>query len=933
MLSFGRSNLAAAVLAASILWTGHVVAADGEVDDAGLAFFEKRIRPVLVEQCYSCHAVDAKSVRGGLVVDSRDGLLVGGDSGAAIVPGKPDESLLIEALRYESYEMPPKGKLPQPVIDDFVKWVEMGAPDPRDGQAKVAEGGIDLEQGRQHWSFQPVKRHPVPAPQSADWAAGPIDRFILDRLEQEGLQPAADADRRTLLRRVTFDLTGLPPTPAEIDAFLADDSPDAFEKVVDRLLDSPHFGERWGRHWLDVARFAESTGGGRSLLYQVSWQYRDYVVRAFNEDKPFDRFIIEQIAGDLLPYDDAVQGRDQLVATAFLALGPHNYENQDKEQLRMDVIDEQIDVTGRAFLALTIGCARCHDHKFDPVPTADYYALAGIFRSTNSLVDGNVSRWVSRPLPLPAEQQRQLDEHNRAVARVTKELKARSSELEQLQSQLPAVTVDDDKATLTGEWTPSTSIGPFVARGYRHAKNSNATATFRLTLPRAGRYAVRIAYTASANRSPNARVRVHYAGGVDELQVNQQKKPTLDGLYFPLGEYVFDGEAVVEFPVENTTGHVIIDAVQAVCLEPADGEVAKELAERAEQARALEETITQLQQSLQELEENKPPKAVEVMAVEEADEIGDYAICIRGNVHKLGDRVPRGFLSVIPIEQPAISDDSSGRLELARWIAHPDNPLTPRVAVNRIWHHLFGQGIVRTVDNFGVPGELPSHPELLDYLASQLIDSGWSNKQMVREIVLSRTYRLSSDRGERAIAADAENRWLAGQNRRRLEAEAIYDSVLSLSGQLDRQTGGDTVRPGTRSEYGYRFDTGRRAIYLPVFRNRLHDLLTVFDFPNPNLSNGRRKVTTLATQALFLMNSPFIWEQSRLTAERLLADESLTDSERLAQLYQWALGREPSSAERELALKYLAADSADPVEMWGTLCQAVIASVDFRYVY
>ncbi|MFG0333646.1 MAG: DUF1553 domain-containing protein [Maioricimonas sp. JB049] len=929
MLCNGGSILTAAILAVPVLWTGHALAADDVVDDAGRAFFEKRIRPVLVEQCYSCHAADAKSVRGGLVVDTREGLLVGGDSGAAIVPGKPDESLLIEALRYESYEMPPKGKLPQSVIDDFVKWIEMGAPDPRDGKVAVAQDGIDLEQGREHWSFQPVQRHPVPTPQNSDWAAGPIDRFILDRLEQEGLQPAADADRRTLLRRVTFDLIGLPPTPADIEDFLADDSPDAFETVVDRLLDSPHFGERWGRHWLDVARFAESTGGGRSLLYGVSWQYRDYVVRALNEDKPFDRFVIEQIAGDLLPYDNAQQGQDQLVATAFLALGPHNYENQDKEQLRMDVIDEQIDVTGRAFLALTLGCARCHDHKFDPVPTADYYALAGIFRSTNSLVDGNVSRWVSRPLPLPPEQQRQLDEHNQTVASVTKELKARSKELEQLQSELPAVTVDDDKAVLTGDWKPSTSIGPFVGRGYRHAKNSTATATFRLPLPRPGRYAIRIAYTASANRSPNARVKVHYAGGAEELQVNQQKTPTLEGLHFPLGEYEFNDEALVEFPVENTSGHVIIDAVQAVCIDPADGDVAEEAA----RARHLEEAITQLQQRLQQLEQNEPPKPDEVMSVEEADTIGDYAICIRGNVHKLGDPVSRGFLSVVPIAQPAIGEDRSGRLELARWIAHPDNPLTPRVAVNRIWHHLFGQGIVRTVDNFGVPGEQPSHPELLDYLARQLIDSGWSTRQVIREIVLSRTYRLSSDRSERAIAADAGNRWLAGQNRRRLEAEAIYDSVLSLSGQLDRQVGGNTVRPGTRSEYGYRFDRGRRAMYLPVFRNRLHDLLTVFDFPNPNLSNGRRKVTTLATQALFLMNSPFIWEQSRLTAGRLLADRSLTDAERLEHLYAWALGREPSSAERALALQYLADGAADPVEKWGALCQAIIASVDFRYVY
>ena len=933
MFGSGWWNGAAVLVLTTVLWSGSVPAAEAAADEDGLAFFEKRIRPVLVEHCYRCHAADAKSVRGGLVVDTRDGLIIGGDSGAAIVPGKPDESLLIEALRYESYEMPPEGKLPDDVIDDFVRWVEMGAPDPRDGDAPLARKGIDLEQGRQHWSFQPIQRHPVPEPQQAEWPAGPVDRFILARLEQEGLRPAADADRLTLLRRVTFDLTGLPPTPAEINEFLADESPEAFERVVDRLLESPHFGERWGRHWLDIARYAESTGGGRSLLYGVSWQYRDYVIRAFNSDKPFDRFIIEQIAGDLLPYDNAEQGRDQLVATAFLALGPHNYENQDKEQLRMDVVDEQIDVMGRAFLSLTLGCARCHDHKFDPVPTADYYALAGIFRSTNSLVDGNVSRWVSRPLPLPAEQQRRLEVHQQALATVTQRLETLSKQLEELQADLPAVTLDDDKATLTGDWTPSTSVGPFVGRGYRHAKDSDATATFRLTLPASGRYAIRIAYTASSNRSPNARVRVHHAAGVEERQVNQQKKPTLRGQYVPLGDFNFEDEATVEFRVAETNGHVIIDAVQAVCLEPADGDLSEVVAEQAARARKLEAEMTRQQERLQQLKKDEPPKPVQVMAVEEAEEIADYAICVRGNVHKLGEPVPRGFLSVIPIEQPEIGQESSGRLELARWIAHPDNPLTARVAANRIWQHLFGQGIVRTVDNFGVPGEEPSHPELLDYLALQLIDSGWSTKQLIREIVLSRTYRLSSDRGNAAVTADAGNRWLAGQNRRRLEAEAIYDSVLSLSGVLDRQVGGNTVRSGTKSEYGYRFDEGRRAIYLPVFRNRLHDLLTVFDFPNPNLSNGRRKVTTLATQALFLMNSPFIWEQSQRAAERLLEDASQTDEQRINTLYVKALGREPTSAERELARAYLADGPTDPVERWATLCQALISSVDFRYVY
>jgi hypothetical protein len=354
-----------------------------KADPRGIEFFEAKIRPVLVERCYSCHSADAKALRGGLLLDTKQGVLSGGDSGPSIEPGKPDDSLLIQALKFESFEMPPSGKLPAQVISDFEQWVRIGAPDPRvaSAGAAVAKKGIDLDAGRKFWSFRPIADTKVPKVGDADWPYSDVDRFILAALEAKKLRPVADADRATWLRRVTFDLIGLPPSLAEIDAFVADNSPEAYQKVVDRLLASPHFGERWGRHWLDVARFAESSGGGRSMVFKEAWRYRDYVIAAYNSDKPFDQFVREQIAGDLLKHESDDAEREHLVATAYLILGANNYEEQDKKILEMDVADEQIEAVGKGLLGMTIGCARCHDHKFDPIPTADYYALAGIFGS------------------------------------------------------------------------------------------------------------------------------------------------------------------------------------------------------------------------------------------------------------------------------------------------------------------------------------------------------------------------------------------------------------------------------------------------------------------------------------------------------------------------------------------------------------------------
>jgi hypothetical protein len=928
---FPRIVSAAMILAAAAL----CVCAEESPTPEGLDFFERKIRPILVAHCYECHAADSKILRAGLSLDTRDGIRAGGESGSAVVPGNVAESLIVDALRYESFEMPPKGRLPENVVADFVAWIELGAPDPRDGEAAAARS-IDIAEGRKFWSFQALNRAAAPAVQQAGWPRDDVDCFLLARMEAEGLAPAADADRVTLIRRVTFDLTGLPPTLEEIDAFVSDPASDdlALASVVDRLLASRGYAERWGRHWLDVARFSESTGGGRSLLYGEAWRYRDYVIQSFAEDKPFDRFVVEQIAGDLLPADGHEQATEQITATGFLELGPFNYEEQDKLQLQMDVIDEQMDTLGRTFLAMTIGCARCHDHKFDPIPTADYYALAGIFKSTDSLIDANVSSWIKTPLPEPPEATARREEHKAALASLDRRIKQAEREAQQLRAKLPqaTATLDDPAAVLTGKWTESKYTKGFTGEGYRHATGEGSAARYEFAaVP--GRYEVRVTFTPERNRSPNALVVVTHAKGEAETRIDQRKKGSLDANTSSLGEFTFDKTAVVTVSTAGTTGVVIADSVQLVRLDALPEDDADTQGVKQDLA-AAEEQVKTLTRQKKSLEEQAPPPAPEIVSVREAQQIADAAICIRGNARQLGEIVPRGVLQVATRgEPPVIPANQSGRLQLAEWVASPENPLTARVFVNRVWQHLFGEGLVRTVDNFGAPGELPSHPELLDHVAAGFIDDGWSVQQLIRRLVLSRAYRLASSSSEAAERVDPENRLLSHQNRRRLEAEAIHDAILSLSGRLEPFSGGPTAKPKV-AEYGYPFEYGRRAVYLPVFRNSLPDLFTAFDFPDPNLSIGRRNRTTLSTQALYLLNSPFVQEQARVAAERLQADAP-TDEARIDLLYRRAVGRLPTANERDIAFSFLAsAGAGDAVRLqaWTSLCQAVMASIDFRYV-
>ncbi|MEX0716864.1 MAG: DUF1553 domain-containing protein [Planctomycetaceae bacterium] len=946
------------------------------LDPEHIEFFEKKIRPVLVKHCYECHAADAETVRGGLLLDTRAATRKGGDSGPSLVPGKSAESLLLDALRYESYQMPPSGKLPDTVIADFETWVKLGAPDPRDGTAAVARQEIDLDAGRRFWSFQPIAKPEPPMVRDAEWPATEIDRFILADLEAANLAPAKPAERPALLRRAYFDLTGLPPSPDEIREFLDDDRPDAFARVVDRLLESPRFGERWGRHWLDVARYADSTGGGRSLILRDAWRYRDYVIRSFEDDKPYDRFVLEQLAGDLLPEAESLeQNQDRLIATGFIELGPLNYETQNKELLRMDAIDEQIDTVGAAFLGMTIGCARCHDHKFDPVPTSDYYALAGIFRSTHTLTPGNVSGFLTRTVPVEPEV-RLAQEKNAAVQKeLAASIKAAEDDLQAAKAQLPGgavagvdrnrpldpallagVVLEDHDAKLIGDWKPSTYTNVRVGKQYVHDDNSrdgNKIIEFTAALPEAGEYEIRFAYNAAATRASNVPVTIRHADGEITVPVNQRLTGPIGGLFVSLGSYRFDetAPAVVTISNTDTDGHVIVDALQFVRAEEIQGDglalrtdggttsddplSPERLAELEARMQAVTAELQKLRDELAEVRKDAPALPV-AMAVADLKVVGDYHICIRGNSENLGPKVPRGFLSVVGGAAAEIPEGQSGRLQLARWIASRENPLTARVMVNRIWHHLLGRGLVRTVDNFGATGEKPSHPLLLDWLADRFAEDGWSVKATIRRIMLSRTYQQAMVANDAAAARDPENRLLWRMNRRRLDAESIRDTILLLAGNLDETAGGPSVPQSVGYDQQHQHESRRRSVYLPMLRNNVEEMLFVFDFANPNMVSGRRTVSTLATQALYLMNSPFVQEQSRGAAKRLLAREGLDRDARIAFACEETLGRPPNQSERKLLLSYL--DPADPESSadleraWGAIYHALFACVDFRYL-
>jgi hypothetical protein len=911
-----------------------------------------------------------KKVKGGLRLDLRDGWVKGGDTGPAIAPGKPKESLLIEAIEYANrdLQMPPKHKLPAAETAVLRDWVQMGAPDPREGGSAAATKkvvGLSLAEGRKFWCYQPVQKPAAPAVRDTAWPRGEIDRFILAKIEAAKLQPAPPASAADLARRIYFNLIGLPPTPEQLDAFTkqaASDQPRAVADLADTLLASPQFGEAWGRHWLDVARFAESSGGGRTLLFKDAWRYRDYVIDAFNADLPFDRFIREQLAGDLLPAETPAEERRQLTATAFLALGPTNYEEQEKQQLRYDVIDEQMDTLGRAFLGQTIGCARCHDHKFDPIPQRDYYALAGIFSSTRTLASytENVTQWISAPLPGAGQQEEALKQHEARLTLLQTELEKVKAMVAKLSKEttapvakpgqaiaataLAGLVVDDSEAKVVGMWKHSKFVRSYIGEGYLTDDNTGKgekTVTFTPAIPKTARYEVRLAYAYAANatRAKNVRISILHADGEETVYVDQNQPPPIDGRFIKLGTWRFekDGAGYVLISNDKSDGFVTVDAlqlldekdVQAAQDQAAVGETTDLTAARKEQKK-LETELAKLKKS--------GPRRETTMAVHDDKEIADTQIRVRGIEKQRGELVPRGFLQVAmtPATAPP-SEQESGRRELADWIASAHNPLTARVFVNRVWSWLFGRGLVRTVDLFSTTGEKPSHPELLDFLASRFVEEGWSVKKLVREIVLSRTWQESVGT---PAAADPENLLYTHANRRRLDADQLRDAVLAVSGALDLKTGGSNIAgageidanstSAQSIEYAYVYADTRRSVYTPAFRNKRLELFEAFDFGDANQSSGQRAVSTVAPQALFMLNHPFMLEQARLAAARL-SESTAPDAEKLADSFLRALGRLPTTAEREKCLAFLS-KAGKPAEAWAQVQQVLFGCVDFRYL-
>ena len=949
-----------------------LVGATHASDTAGILFFESHIRPVLIEHCYQCHSTESKKLKAGFYLDSREGLLRGGDTGPALVPGNPGLSRVMEAIEYQNhdFQMPPKYKLDEVHIGNIRQWIEMGAPDPREEKEREqVKAAIDLEAGRQFWAFRKIQATNPPAIQNKQWPVDDIDHFILAKLEAKGLRPNDPADPETLIRRVYFDLTGLPPSPEQIDEYLAAPSQQTLAKIVDRLLASESYGERWGRHWLDVARFAESSGGGRSLMYEHAWRFRDYVIDALNRDKPFNEFIVEQLAGDLLPAASAEEYNEHLTASGFLMLGPTNYELQDKELLRMEVIDEQIDTMGRAFLGMTLGCARCHDHKFDPIPTRDYYALAGIFGSTQSLVPGNVSGFVTQPLRLPGRSKEEMLAMEAANAKKTKlaasltKIETQLKEAGALQAKgldprrFPGIVLDDYDAKLIGRWKSSTFQSGFLGDRYIHDEGKNKgekRAIFTPFIERGGLYEVRVSYTPGANRATSVPIVIHHQDGRDEVRIDQTKKPPIGGSFVSVGTYRFEADTEVSVTIETagTKAVVIVDAVQFLRadgpVDVPDTETPDQIKPRSTDAPARDDKenarIAQLRKrqrklegELGELKRRWPDQKVDVaMSVKDAEKKGDGHLLIRGVIRNPGPLIPRGFLRVMmdPGESPEIPENQSGRLQLARWIAKDQNPLTSRVIVNRVWHYLFGSGIVRTTDNFGAMGERPSHPKLLDTLAAEFMADGWSIKGLIRRLMLSRTYQMSSEPHPEKIAVDIENRLMWRAQRKRLEAEAIRDAMLQISGQLDQTRGGLTIRKISQYDQYYQFDSRRRSVYVPCFRNSVLDIFAVFDMANPNLVIGRRSTSVLPTQALFMMNSPFVIDLARKTA--ILHGQSLSGDNDVPvdQLYRRILGRPPKTEELCLANRYLDGFGQDQREIAAaSLCHSLFASIDFRTLY
>ncbi len=934
------------------------------LDPAQTDFFEKKIRPVLLESCYKCHSADSENVRGGLLLDTRDGLLQGGDSGPAIVPGDPGKSALIKAIRHEGKDpdaaMPPKkSKLPEAVIADFEAWVKMGAPDPRTAPttAKHASKSApwDAEKAAKHWAFQKIT--PPALPKVADptrFVQNPIDQFVLAKLAENKLKPSPKADKQTLLRRLSYDLTGLPPNPEEVDAFLADKTPNAYEKLVDRLLASQRYGERWGRHWLDIARYADTSGDrragkARDPLYAYAWTYRDYVINAFNQDLPYDKFIIDQIAADRLP--EAKEDKTRLAALGFLTVGKRfmGVEN--------DILDDRIDLVTKGLMGITGACARCHDHKFDPIPTRDYYALHGVFASSEE------------PLIGP----------DLADPKANPEYPAYLAEVDKIEQETKDHTLSESSRILAGMLERTGDYLLAVRESASTTDTSKKGGNFRF---------------ASKNKGLKAEIATAFQEQLKALEASKKTKTDpLLGPWYALAALPSDRFAdlapeliyqMAASPVFNPSiVSALIDAAPtslqdaAAAYNKSFGELQKALALPEFAGRtggkttfALAKTLGPLAKpSLENLRKDvfalqsslRPSERtvsltlggvfansmaairskvgmlnlthagapVRAMPLLDKPTPRDSPVLIRGEPNNRGPVVPRHFLTLLGGSESAPFKDGSGRLELARNIASKDNPLTARVITNRIWQWHFGQAIVRTVSDFGTRSEPPTHPELLDWMATWLMDHDWSLKQLTKLIVMSATYQQDSHPTDAGLAADPTNQWLWRSNVQRLDFEQVRDTLLNASSTLDdAQVGGkpfqlggvSTLQTSAKGRYAgmgagaLSTHPNRRTVYAMIDRSALPEMFNTFDFANPEISTGERVITTVPQQALFMMNSPFVAEQIRNLFNRADFPKTGTDAEKVTFIYRTAFQRTPTAREIEQARSFLNADPKTQLE-------------------
>jgi mono/diheme cytochrome c family protein len=857
--------------------------APGSVDTD---FFETKIRPLFAEKCFACHT-EARS--GGLQLDSREHFLKGGKSGPVAVPGDPNASLLVKALRYDANpKMPPSGKLAAGQVAAVEAWVKAGAVWPQDGKAapKSPPYKITAEQ-RAFWSFQPVQPATPPDVKDADWGRTEIDRFIAAKLEARGLHPVRRADRRTLIRRATYDLTGLPPTAEEVAAFEQDRSPDAFAEVVDRLLASPRYGERWGRIWLDVARYSDDRlDSEHDDPYPASYRYRDWVIQAIQSDMPYDVFVKAQIAGDQLPDREKYEA-----GLGFYALSP-------------EMQDERVDATSRAFLGLTVACAQCHDHKYDPIPTRDFYSLMGIFRNTEL-----------HEVPLAAKET--VDVYKAQEDLIRKKEKELKEYVDAQSAQLGLILASETARYVLASgdsWSEVTDTPP----GPSLDRETLARWTKYLADPEKQHPFLKDWYAA---RTPDQRAQAatefqaqvvgviaekahvddenHIRLGLDPSRDDLSKANlvSLDRARFGLWEDMLGEHGILLYGDSKKEDGRIDRFLAGVWLD----------------------RLTQLRAQVAALKKDLPPAYPVLQTIVDKEKPEEQHVWIRGDQNNPGEAAPPHFLAILSPAEPEPFARGKERLALAEAIASPVNPLTARVMVNRVWQQHFGYGLVRTPSNFGAQGDRPSHPELLDYLAGRFVREGWSLKKLHREMMLTAAYGLSDAPSPRNYAEDPDNRLLWRYNRRRLDAESLRDSILYVSGKLDLQAGGPAVRLDK--------ENNRRTVYAYISRRQLDPMLALFDFPNPNNTSEQRLQTTVPLQKLFFMNSPFAIDQSTALAARVAASAS-SDDQRITATYHFVLQRDPTAEERRLAHEFISRNAG----AWPAYTQVLLSSNEFTYL-